>query len=85
MSNTHQLKFGLSTGSDADGLYALLARCFVIEAEECLVRLHSILSIRHLERELQDIRAAKRNGLCFPGLESVRVLDRRHLEVHVEM
>lgn len=84
MSDAHQLKLGLSTGSDADRLYALLARCFVVEAEECLVRLHSILSIRHLKRELQDIRAAKRNGLCFPGLESVKLLDCGHLELHIE-
>lgn len=51
---THELKFGFAPRRHLDGLHALLARNLVVEAEECLVRLHALalFALHYLEREL---------------------------------
>ena len=54
---TYQLEFGLSSRRDAYRLHALLARHFIVEAQERLVRLHALaaLCLSDLEGQLQYV------------------------------
>jgi len=71
---TYELKLGLATWSDTDGLNAFFARDGVVEAEEGLVGLDAValVGFGDLEGEFESVGGAERQWLWLLGeVESV--------------
>lgn len=68
---TDQLELGFSGLRDANWLYALFTSSRVIEANESLVRLDTLFSLRvcDLESEFEDIFCSKFHGCSRPRLD----------------